>query len=83
MTGYRKERASIQTLLICGLIAMSTLLCACSNRQIYDAAQNNRRQECDKLPDSAQRDACLEQYSQSYDDYQREREEILKRQEHP
>ena len=60
------------------MIIACNVLTACSNRQVYDAVQNNRRLECDKLPDSAQRDECLQQYSESYDEYQRKREEILK-----
>lgn len=67
----------MKLLIIATLIAVSALISSCSNRQIYDSVQNNRRMECDKMPDSAQRDACLEQYSESYDSYQRKREELL------
>lgn len=62
------------------LIAVSMCISACSNRQVYDAVQNNRRLECDKMPDSAAREECLKQYSESYDSYQRERDEMLEEQ---
>jgi hypothetical protein len=57
-------------LIIC-VIAIS----ACSNRHIYDAVQHNNELECGKLP-QAQYEQCMEEISQSYEEYQRDREEL-------
>lgn len=52
------------------------LLPACSNQQVYDAVQKNRQLECQKLPGS-QYEECMEQYSEPYEHYERERRELL------
>jgi len=52
------------------------LLMACTNQQTYEAVQQNRLQECQKLPPTAA-EKCKEQHSQSYEDYQKNREEVL------
>ncbi len=53
------------------------LLQACTQQDVYEMAQDNRRQACDKEPPSLQ-DSCRQQYQQKYADYQREREDLLK-----
>jgi hypothetical protein len=52
------------------------LLCACSNQAIYDGIQENRRNKCRELP-QGQYEKCMAQYEQPYDDYARERREML------
>ena len=59
-------------LLVCVLV-----LAACSNRQVYDAIQKNRQLECQKLPGSRYEE-CMEQVSEPYDEYRRDRDELIK-----
>jgi hypothetical protein len=65
-----KSRPAV--LLLCALV-----LSACSNRQVYDAIQQNRQLECQKLPGS-QYEECMKQVSEPYDTYRRERDELTK-----
>jgi hypothetical protein len=65
-----------------GRFAVSVPLCAiiafcpvgCSNRQVYDAIQENRRAECGKLPQRRYED-CMRAYEVPYDEYERRRQE--------
>lgn len=59
--------------------AMATLVAtpACSNRQVYDAVQQNQQLECQKLQGS-QYEECMEQLSEPYDSYKSSRDELLK-----
>jgi hypothetical protein len=56
--------------------ALAVLLPACSNQQLYDAIQQNRQLECQKLP-GIQYEECMKQHSQPYDEYERQRQELL------
>lgn len=56
---------------------IGTLLVGCTNQEVYEAVQQNRQHECQKLPEPAA-EKCMEQHSESYEDYEREREELLK-----
>ena len=56
----------------------ASLLIACTNQEIYDAVQENRQQECQKLPPSAYEE-CIKQHSEPYDGYERRRQEALKK----
>lgn len=49
-------------------------LAACSSKDVYDAVQENRRTECQKLPDREQQQ-CLQDHQMSYEAYKRLREE--------
>ena len=51
------------------------LICSCSNQQIYDNARLNNERECYQRPDS-QVEECLQANSQSYEEYQRERDAL-------
>lgn len=56
-----------------------TLCCAaCSNQELYETIQQNRQQECLKLPQS-QVQECLREAEESFEDYQRAREEGLEK----
>lgn len=55
-----------------------SLLSACTHQQMYEAVQHNRKQECLTLP-PAQQNKCLNAYNQSYEDYNREREALIKK----
>lgn len=66
--------------LCAGLLAvllLTLVLPACTNRQVYEAIQQNQQLECQKLPGD-QYDKCMEELSESYDTYQRERDELKK-----
>ncbi|WP_323846437.1 hypothetical protein [Microbulbifer magnicolonia] len=64
-----------------GLLAVPlVVLAACSNQQIYDSVQRNRLHNCEKYSGPQYRD-CLQQYDQSYADYQRQRRELLREEE--
>ena len=56
-------------------IAMTIFLVACSNRSVYEGLQESNRQACNKMPEY-QRQECLHDLDQSYDEYQREREAL-------
>ena len=58
------------------LLLAAWLLQACSNQQVYDAIQQNRQLECQKLPGTQYED-CMKQYSEPYQEYERERQELL------
>ncbi|MGI9296131.1 MAG: hypothetical protein ACR2PS_19275 [Pseudomonadales bacterium] len=63
-------------------IVLITLLgvsmAACSNRAVYENIQAHNRLECQKLPLS-QQEECLQQADKSYDEYERERKELEKK----
>ena len=52
------------------------LLQACSNQQVDDAIQQKRQLECQKLS-GTRYEECMEQYSEPYEEYERERQELL------
>lgn len=56
----------LNTLAICFALLIS--LYGCSNRQMYEAIQENRQQECNLLPVSQYED-CMKKYEESYDSY--------------
>ncbi len=56
------------------------LLASCSNKEIYSNIQLNQRQKCQdlKLPPAAY-DECVSAYNESYDDYEKKRQQALKK----
>lgn len=50
----------------------------CSNRAVYENMQLNQRQECAERPPS-EFEACMERVNKTYDEYERDRQEILNR----
>jgi hypothetical protein len=61
---------------------LSLLLMGCSNQQIYTAVQENRRVECSKLP-QVQFEKCMSEYNTSYDEYERQRQAVIKNESAP
>ena len=53
------------TLMPCLLLAAG-----CTNQQLYTAIQDNRQQECSKLP-QGQYEECMRDYDTSYEEYRR------------
>lgn len=66
----------MQNIKVIGLIASLLVVTGCSSRDLYNAAQQNRLQECSKLY-GAQREECEARYQKDYDTYQREREAVI------
>jgi len=52
------------------------LLSACSNKEVYNTVQKNRKQDCQKLPPSVYEE-CIKQHSESFDEYERKRRQVL------
>lgn len=59
------------------LLLCTLALSACSNRQVYDAIQQNQQLECQKLQ-GTQYEECMKQVSQPYDAYKRDRDALKK-----
>lgn len=58
------------------LLIFTIFVGACSNKAVYENIQSNNRNDCAKLPQS-QYDECLERTSKPYEEYERERQEVL------
>ena len=71
--GPRWSRTGLAVL----LVVCATVVRACSNEQVYNAIQQNRQLECQKLP-GTQYEECMREFSQPYKDYKRERDELTK-----
>ena len=59
------------------LLLVSILVAGCSGKAVYDNIQRNNRQECVSVP-PAQYEECIERSSKSYEEYERDRSEVLK-----
>ncbi|WP_252180100.1 hypothetical protein [Endozoicomonas sp. 4G] len=59
------------------LVFVITLMTsACSNQMVYETVQHDQKLECVKLPPSQQQE-CFDAHDESFEEYSREREEIL------
>jgi transcriptional regulator with GAF, ATPase, and Fis domain len=68
---------SMKHLLYCIVVIMLLTAQACTQRAWYEGVKQSHRNECHKAPPS-ERDECLRNTSDSYDEYQRKRREELK-----
>lgn len=59
-------RPAIVLLTVLGVIA------GCSSQQMYASGQGYQRQQCERLPDMAERQRCLEKANMSYEEYKKE-----------
>lgn len=59
------------------LLLVSILVTGCSSKAVYDNMQRNNRQACVSVP-PAQYEQCIERSSKSYEEYKRDRAEVLK-----
>lgn len=57
-------------------IVTITLILSCSNKEIYEAVQQNRLFECEHLP-LAQYEDCMEGADGSYESYVKDREDLI------
>ena len=74
-----QKRENIQRSLPGLCIAMGFVLLAtsCSNQALFESIQQNHLQRCETIP-IAQQAACEAHYQTSYEEYQREREALLR-----
>lgn len=63
----------MQPLLLSTLVAAALALTGCSSQQLYAAGQGWQRNECNRLPDRADRERCAADAERTYDAWQRER----------
>lgn len=63
-------------LIILACLATAVSTTACSSRQAYDSGQAWQRNECGRIPDTQERQRCMNSASTSYDTYQRQRQDI-------
>ncbi|MBS8242156.1 hypothetical protein DYI22_16845 [Marinobacter lipolyticus] len=59
------------------LLLLCILVAGCSSKAVYDNMQRNNRQECVNVP-PAQYEECIQRSSKSYEEYERDRAEVLK-----
>lgn len=57
------------------LIGILLLLQSCNKELAYEAVRSNQKFECQKLP-PPQYDECMERLGDSYDEYNKKREEL-------
>ena len=67
------------------LISMPILFCifsfaGCTHRAWYDTAQNNGKHKCTQKPTQQEYQDCMALYEKPYDQYERERKELLEEQ---
>lgn len=67
-----KNRTKLFTL----LAFMMLTICACSQKQWYQAVQENRLQTCRQESTAKRQEECREQYQQTFELYQAEREKL-------
>ena len=60
---------------IAALVAV-TLSAGCTARNWYEGVQQNHRQRCELVP-ASEREECLAQHDDRYEDYQRKRSEVV------
>ncbi|MCG6937967.1 MAG: hypothetical protein LJE83_07310 [Gammaproteobacteria bacterium] len=59
------------------ILILLTILSACSTRNWYVGAQSAQTAQCLKEP-AAEYEDCMQQSSESYDEYSKKREQLLK-----
>ena len=60
------------------LLGLVVLLPACTRQQVYETIQANEQAECQREVRTNAYLQCMEEVSMSYDEYQWERESVLK-----
>lgn len=59
-----------------GLLVLILSSAACSDKDVYNAVQGGQTTECQPLY-GAEYDRCMQRYSKPFDEYLRERQEVL------
>lgn len=60
------------------LIILLLFVASCSNKAAYQNLQQNKRNECMRAP-AAEYDKCMQSMAQSYEEYERQRQQALER----
>lgn len=62
---------------------MVFLMTACSHQQAYQAMQESGKSmaKCELIADYIERERCFAQFNKSYEEYKKEREEVIRHQE--
>ena len=60
------------------LLVLAIACTGCTNKQVYEIIQSNERLECQKIVRQIEYEECMRRFNQSYEDYQQEREQVLK-----
>ena len=60
------------------LLLAATLGTACSSQQTYATGQTWQRNECNKIIDPTDRQRCIARANESYDNYQRQVDDVKK-----
>lgn len=69
----------MRKILVCLAVLSATGVSGCAERAWYEGARQSQRNECYKMPLPA-REECLQKLgSETYDEYQRQRQEELKK----
>ena len=55
------------------LITCSSIFIACTNQEVYEAIRQNRLTECEMISPTSAYEECIEQYSESYEEYEEKR----------
>ncbi|WP_397472365.1 hypothetical protein [Rheinheimera sp.] len=58
------------------LTLMLLFIASCSNKAAYQNLQQNKRNECMRAP-AAEYDKCMQNMAQSYEEYERQRQQAL------
>ena len=61
------------------LVISILVLAACSKQQVYYGLKESQKNECRKLVHQEQYEECMSQHSESYEQYQMKREDIMKK----
>lgn len=69
----------MRKILFCFAMLMLMWTQSCTHRAWYEGLQQGQRNKCYDLP-TLERDNCLKQAEKSYEEYQRERQEVLEKQ---
>lgn len=72
--GREAGRGRLMKVILMLLVMFS--LAGCGSRAVYENIQINKRNECLKLPPSAYEE-CMEGVNKPYDEYEKERREII------
>lgn len=68
----------MKTLKLIAVLIASLQVLGCTNKSMYNAMQENRRQACIKQPTMEQQQACLKEFEESYEEYEKKRQEAIK-----
>lgn len=69
------------TVLPCLVLSLLFAPTGCSHKGVYQDLQRNKRNECMQAP-SAEYDRCMRAMDMSYEEYERQRQQALKGEEH-